>query len=858
MSLRECLISAAEQGAITREEAADLAGRFDEIHAQARLSLGDDAARAAAKDQLERELRYAAAEKARRARLDAAAGARLKAQLQAYRGANGEADIFEAALGLIENHGYTGASSIAGKAKAIAGLAHAEMADMMRTFRRGFAGGRLNKPVAKDIVRELHGETTNKPEVKAMADAWRTVAEKLRLRFNGAGGAIAKLDDWALAHAHDPVAVLGAGRAAWIDFVMPRLDRARMRDLSTGEALDDAGLARLLSLAWDNIVSDGSAHMTPQAQPQGRGMLASQRQEHRVLHFKTADDWMAYDAEFGRGDPVAAMFEHIRGMSQDIATMEILGPNPAARLEWLSQVVQREAGRALVGEPSLFRLNGAVGQAAIDKPSYVDYRLKSVYEYVTGVGPVSRRVAIIAGNVRNLLTSALLGGAPLVAATTDPFFDASARHLSGLPVAKSFAAILKTFDGASREQIARSGIVVEEFLHILGDQARYAGTMHGQEWSRWLADQTIRKSGLHAITEARRAMFARDFQAVLADAAASGWEELSPRLRGVMEGYGIDRTDWQLIRATPPSRPAPDAAGFIRPVDIAAMADGPALADVQTILGLTEPDAAAARDMARAGAVRTAEKVTEMIQQQMERAVPTGVMRMRSLIAGPARPGTVAGELMQSVLMFKGFALSMMSLQIEAVMREVGTFGVAAGARYAGGISLGLTLGGALAIHLSSLWDGKDPEPMTSRKFWGAAILKGGGLGLAGDFLFADQNRFGGSLGQTLAGPAVGLVDTVLDISVGNAQKALAGEDTEIGKDAIAMARRYTPLASSLWYTRTAYRRVILDQLQYAADPQAHRKFRAQEKKLFREHDQHFWWRPGAAAPDRPPALFAD
>lgn len=863
MSLTECLVSAVEQKALTKEEASDLLDRFEEIHAQQKLALGDDAARAAAKDQLERELRYAAAERARRLKLDIDAGGRLKAYLQGYRNHKGEPDIFEASLNLLEHYGFGGTTSVAGRAKAIAGLAHADMADYLKAFRRDVLGRRSNKPLAQDIVRELHGQSTGKPEARAMAEAWRATAEKLRQNFNAAGGAIPKLDGWAVPHAHDAVKVAAMGRAGWKAAIRPRLDMASMKNWLTGEAFDADGLDRVLDRAFDQIVSGGTAHMEPSTRPVGRGALASQRQEHRIFHFKSADDWLGYDAEFGRGDPIAAMFEHVRGMAQDIAAMEVLGPNPGGRIEWLSQIVQREAGRAIAGEPSLYRLNGLVGQAALDRPQYADYRIKGVYEYVTGRAPVSRRLAGIMGNVRNLITAAVLGGASITAAATDPVLDAAARKLSGLPVARAFAGIVEAFRRLPREQAARSGMVVEEFLHVMGDEARFAGQLHATEWSRWLADQTMRKSGLHAMTEARRAVFALDFQATLADASGTVWDRLDPRLRRTMAGYGIDRTDWDLIRSTPHSKPDPDAAGFIRPVDIEARADGPGLAGVQQLLGITDADAAVAADRARAGARMTALKVIEMIQGQMERAVPSGTARSRSLVGGAARPGTIMGEVAESIMQFKSFALSFSMLQIEAVMHEVGTFGVAAGARYAGGTFIGLALGGALSIQLKNIVNGRDPEPMfgengKAAQFWLQAAATGGGAGIFGDFLFSDQNRVGGSLAQTILGPSAALGADVLGATVGNGQKAVRGEETEIGKDALGLARRYTPLASSLWYTRAAYNRVLLDQLEFAANPSAARKFRDQASRLKRERGTDFWWQPGEAAPDRPPSLFAD
>ena len=73
----------------------------------------------------------------------------------------------------------------------------------------------------------------------------------------------------------------------------------------------------------------------------------------------------------------------------------------------------------------------------------------------------------------------LVGGASILAAVQDPFIDAAARNLSGIPMSRAFGGILHTFSGATREQAARAGLGLDDFIHIIGSQARYAGEMGG-------------------------------------------------------------------------------------------------------------------------------------------------------------------------------------------------------------------------------------------------------------------------------------------------------------------------------------------------------------------------------------------
>ncbi|WP_204330822.1 hypothetical protein, partial [Providencia stuartii] len=70
------------------------------------------------------------------------------------------------------------------------------------------------------------------------------------------------------------------------------------------------------------------------------------------------------------------------------------------------------------------------------------------------------------------------------------------------------------------------------------------------------------------------------------------------------------------MRSVEMHRPKPALPGFLRPIDVAGLADAPALPKVQQLLGIDATDQALARDQAAAGARRVAEKYLEMILGQ--------------------------------------------------------------------------------------------------------------------------------------------------------------------------------------------------------------------------------------------------
>jgi hypothetical protein len=829
-----CVRSAQAQGELSEEQADALIDRWNEYADTMRRS-GERDVEAGARAALARELEEQGARKKMLASLAEQNRDELVGYLTSYRDQKGRPNVFEAVMNTIEHFGYGGATrSLAHMAVAKYGLATSELADMLSTFRRSFfRGRRMNRPQLDNVVREVLGESTGDAPAKAMGEAVGKVFERLRQEYNGLGGDIGELGGGYLPQYHDQRAVLNAGRQGWIDYITPRLDLERMRDPLTKGELTPERLNEVLGVAWEHIATGGWSDREPQARPFGIGSLANRRQEHRFLHFKSADDWLAYNRDFGKGDPVQAIFQHIRGMTRDIAAMERFGPNPNATVEWLKQVVQSEIGKQVAGKPSLYTPALSLGEPA----TYLPHRIDAMYNYVRGQRPVSKGIEVGFGDIRNMLTAAQLGGTSVLAAAQDPFIDMAARHLSGIPMARALGGIVHAITGGKTDTAIRSGLILEDFMHIIGTEARYAGALGGHEWSRWLADRTLHFTGLSPLTEARKHAFGLDFFSAMADHAGKTFDEIPPPLRRTMLDYGLEEKEWNKLRAIEPFRPTPDSAGILRPIDVAD----------RTL----------------------AERYLEMVLGQTERAVPTGTARSKTFIIGGLERGSLGGELMRSMLQYKNFGFSMMTLQWQAMMMEIAGGSasgaavhagalIARGAAYAGGLATVLSLAGGAAMQFQNIGAGKDIQTMDpttpeGRRFWIAALQKGGGFGILGDYLFADYSRFGHSFTETLAGPLVGLIADVADPIGRLLQKPIEGQKTNPGRELVKFIGRYTPLASTAPFLRTAYRRMFLDQLQYLVDPESHKYFRDQEKRMHKETKQEFYWRPGDTLPSRAP-----
>jgi hypothetical protein len=237
-----------------------------------------------------------------------------------------------------------------------------------------------------------------------------------------------------------------------------------------------------------------------------------------------------------------------------------------------------------------------------------------------------------------------------------------------------------------------------------------------------------------------------------------------------------------------------------------------------------------------------------MILQETDFASPTSMLRARAAIYGKTKPGTVTGELLRSGMQFKSFAVMWGMLHMERALREMVVNGLK-GASYAGMVLATMAVGGALVVQLKNMIGMKEPEPMDTPKFWGRAFVQGGGLGIWGDLLASESNRFGGGILSTFGGPAFGIAEDILRPTVGAALQRSQGKHPPIGADVSKLLTGYIP-GTSLWYTRQIWQRLVADGLQQVLDPDAHKSFRMKIEKQRHDYGNGFWWRPGQPVPD--------
>lgn len=707
---------------------------------------------------------------------------------------------------------FTGARA---RADALRGLAYERMHRAITGFGRDLVGRTRDKAGQFDVLRELHGEDTGNATAKALAAAWRDTSELLRVEFNRAGGAIPRLEGWAMSTYHDWDRVAGAGLDEWKSFILPRLDRERMLHHQTGTKLSDAELDRLLNNIWETIRTDGWIGREP-TQTGAGASLAKRRGGHRVLHFESAAGWLEYQKRFGDGDVYNAMLTHIDSLARETALMQELGPNPNATINYVRQWLVKRAKEKPVSADREASRNAARAERSGEF-------LQTLTANFSGEvnRPVGTFWAPFLASVRAALSSAQLGSA-VISAVTDPGLAALTARFNGGSPARLLGNYVKlAADPATRDLAIRSGLLAEHATQIGAALARHTGEIDGNEFMRRTSDAVMRTSGLSMMTQIGKWAFGMEFMSLLADNAGRAFRDLPDALRRQFEVYRIGADEWDMLRAVG----VHDEKGFrmLRPDDLWS----------------------AARNDTSPARREAATRFRGMIMGETEFAVPTASLTARAMLIQRNRPGTIPGELIRSGLMYKNFPITIIMTHLKRGFSQPDLAGKAS---YLAGFAAVTGVLGAVALQAKEIAKGKEPRPIDDPRFWAAAFVQGGGGGIFGDFLFADTNRFGAGFGETVAGPMVSLATDLHKLTVGNVGEALEGKDMNLARDVTNFLGSYTP-GGSIWYLRAFYRQAVLDQLTKALDPAADKRFRAMEQRSRKETGNGYWWHRGEALP---------
>ncbi len=659
-----------------------------------------------------------------------------------------------------------------------------------------------------------------KPGITGNADAVYTAkifakyAELSRTDLNRLGASIGKLDGWAGAQSHDDMKMIEAGKTTWVDRIIPKLVLAKtFPDISS---LDE--LKGVLGDIYDTIVTGMPNKPTPAelGQRVNPANLAKSLGKSRVLHFQDAESALAYRDEFGYGTTFSGMVSHLRQAGRMAGNMESLGPNPEVMFSSLVDGLARKISE----DPNL----APAEKAKQTKSLKVDGgSLRHALDISTGMisRPVNSMGAKIGGDIRAVESMAKLGGA-LFSSVMDPVTNALASQFRGSGFFKGFVEHLDGIKtGRPKGEVAEISYLLGEGFdgligHVLSPHAAVDGPVGVMSK---LQEKFFRWNGLTWWTDIGRAVAGRMISSEMGMRAKTAFNDLPANYKHVLGLHGITEPKWEAIRKT--EFREVNGKSYVTPDRIRDLPD-------EALSGLGKDPAAARRDLEMS--------VMRFVADETNYGVIVTDARSRRTTTLGQRPGTIAGEGIRFIMQFKGFPIAF-------AQRVLGraAFGFREGAKleqmaHIGTLLSGLTMAGYAAMTMKDMargqWPPRDP---TDPKTWAAAFVQGGAMGIYGDYLFSQVNRFGSGPLETAVGPTVGTASDFVKLVLKARDAGLSADEKVKAADWLNFATQNTPLVN-LYYVKPALDYLFLNSMKEAVSPGYTARTQGRRMKEYGQH----------------------
>lgn len=733
--------------------------------------------------------------------------------------------------------GKSGIQSIESASRAIRDDSLSRMLDVIDQTKGKFLGLFQDEAGNLALVRELHGQDSGSATAKAAARSFKDIAEQLRQRFNRAGGDVGFLDDWSMPRDHSQIKV-SKDQAKWVSDHVQWANRAKYMK-EDGLPMNDAELTEFLNHAWVTLATGGVNKLEP-GRAAGNGMRANRGSESRQIHYRDAESFIAAQKAYGERNLLELLIGHVDRAARDIALVETLGPNPSNQMRYFLDEGQQASTTAKPTDS--------------DKIKKQRKKIEHLYEEVAGTRepPASAALANGFDTYRALNVASRLGSAVITSITDQGTLGLTAS-MNGMPVMKVFANEIRMLNPASagdRRLAQRAGLGLNQLIGSLNrfgaDGLGTTEAVSGRisKFSQTAASKVMQVSGMNALTAGSQRAFGAVMMDTIGDMSRrhQTLAAMDPADSKRLIGQGVTESDWSVWRLAEPEdwRGAGDTV--LTANSIYRIKD----ADLVPLARQLKTTPQRLKDQA-------ATKLLGTVLDETNMAIIEPGAREKALMHGGIERGTVKGELMRSFWQFKSFSIAMMMRHGKRAMAQDG-WGKAG---YMAALMASTTVLGGMAIQLGEIVAGRDPKNIVDDgalgvpglRFGMAAFLKGGSLGMYGDFLFSDTTQAGTSAVVSFLGPIAGDAEAIMKLK----GTAAEGKGDQVGGNLVRLAKSHLPFAN-LWYTKAATDHLIFNQLQDYFSPGYLRRMKQRARKEF---NQSFWWEPGESTPDRAPNLGA-
>lgn len=678
---------------------------------------------------------------------------------------------------------------------------------------------KINREIAQELweIGRVDGKPgkTGIPEAKEIAEIIHKYQRVAVERQNRAGADIGKIDGYITRQSHDQSKLRRKGYEAWRDSILPKLDVRRTFGDMDPRRINDFlkssydGLASGVHLKAKGAVSAGGDKLLAFKGPSNLGKRIS---SERVLHFKDADSWYAYNKEFGSADLMESVISGLDTASRNIALMETFGTNPRAMFDKIIDDL-RAANRS---DPKKFKSIDGVRRRQLDNQ----------FKEVDGTTRIADGVKLAATGsvIRAVQTMAKLGGSVVSSITDIPNIAGEVRF-QGEPALKGYQQaltnVMKGRGSTERKQIASMiGVGLDGITGAI--TARFDSTDNLPGITSKLMQLFFKLNLLQWWTDVHKVGVGMAMSHRVAQLKDVDYADLPDGLQNVFPMYNIDATKWDVVRQA--VRKMDDGNEYVLADAVQELPD-------EVFIKATGKVAPTKNDIQRArDDIETA--IQSYYTDRVDYAVLTPGARERAILNQGTQRGTILGEAIRFIMQFKAFPTTMITKRFGRDIYGKGKADIAALVQ----TTVAMTLMGYLAMAAKDLLKGREPRPLDSPATWAAAFTQGGGAGIYGDFLMGETNRYGKDLISTMAGPTLSSISDVHKI-----YSALKSGDDAASKTLNTIINNFP--GANLFYVRPALDYMFIYELQEFLNPGYLRRM---ERRVRKENNQEFYLKPSS------------
>ena len=700
------------------------------------------------------------------------------------------------------------------------------------------ADARLQEELAITMEEiSLGKETTTKnKDVKKLAEIMEKHSELTRTALNERGANIAKMWGYVVKQSHDQFNVRAAANrlgknldeikadpnltgtdinynknyTAWKNFIMQYLDGDRT--FADTDNIDNFLMNSYNSLVGNKIqVADGAAGVF------GSRNITKGIGNKRVLHFKSAKHWNAYNEKFGTGSLKETYYSGLMTAGRNIGMLDTLGTKPKENFEKIRVAV---SNRMIAEKRSVESLSS---YRQFEK--FMNVVDGTVYTFDGGTfGFAITKYSAIARAVGNV---AKLGGAVISAAADIGIYASEMRYqgrsfLGGMFEAMN--AIRRIKNTKQKEDIVQGlGFIKDGTIYDVSGRFQVGDNLN-KGWTQ--IQRTFFKYNLLSWwTNTLKENSMLGMANYYAKQKNLGFDQLNKPLQDFFKLYNIDSNKWNVIRKTAMSK-ADDGTEFINISELSNMSD----ADIKKITGMD--------DLSKSELQMEKEKfkysVSGMLLDRSIYAVIEPDARTKGTMTQGTLAGTGMGEAMRFLGQFKAFPIAVVNKVLGrevAFLRKGKNQDIGRGIRGITALMITSGMFGYMSMSLKDLLKGKEPRDPNKKATIMAAFLQGGGLGIYGDVLFKEQR----DAGSVLAGAIGPFPTTVIDLGLAF-KYALGLEGGKAGRAAYRTISSNIPFLN-LFYIKAAFDYMIGFQLMETMNPGVLKRV---EKRMKKDYNQEY------------------